>query len=156
MKKRIIIGMALSTLFLVTQCQKKSSESGGSNTQPLALIESGSVNRQLRPSKRDTRHEDQDPLELPVVEKISGEYMKAFLAAYEAFMADPLIPDGKRGIENYSVEFRQRGDLYYILFFAKRKPSERELSGGESELGKDVIFTIRKTDYQIVERFFFK
>lgn len=85
-----------------------------------------------------------------------GEYLKAFAAAHEAFKSDPLIPAEKKRLENYNVEFRQSGDLYHVLFSAKRLPHERELDGGESELGKDVMYTIRKADYQIVKRLFYR
>ena len=97
-----------------------------------------------------------DPLEIPVEIKLNGEYLKAFLAAYSSFKDDPLIPDQKKQIENYQIEFRQRGDFYFVLFFAKRKPTERELEGGESELGKDVMYTISKADFKIVDKKFYK
>ncbi len=122
------------------QCQKTTNEIGKSNMQ-------------VQPTNINI---DQDPLDLPVEVKVSGEYMKAFLVAYEAFKTDPLIPEEKRRIENYSIEFRQRGDAYFILFLAKRKPSERELEGGESELGKDVMYVIKKQDYKIAAKQFYK
>jgi len=141
MKKRICVSIALLALVsLLMQCQKTTNEIGKSNMQ-------------AQPTNFNT---DQDPLDLPVEGKVSGEYMKAFLVAYEAFKTDPLIPEEKRRIENYSIEFRQRGDVYFIHFFAKRKPSERELEGGESELGKDVMFVIKKQDYKIAAKQFYK
>jgi hypothetical protein len=99
---------------------------------------------------------NQDPLNLPVDGKLNGEYMRAFLVAYEAFKTDSLIPEEKRRIENYNIEFRQSRNVYFVLFFAKRKASERELEGGESELGKDVMYTIGKEDYKIIARQFYK
>ena len=50
-----------------------------------------------------------DPLEIPVEIKLNGEYLKAFLVAYSSFKDDDLIPDQKKQIENYHIEFRQRG-----------------------------------------------
>jgi hypothetical protein len=97
-----------------------------------------------------------DPLEIPVKLKLNGEYLKVFLVAYSSFKDDPLIPDQKKQIENYQIEFRQRGDLYLVLFLAKRKPSEGELEGGESELGKDVMYTISKNDFKVVDKKFYK
>lgn len=99
---------------------------------------------------------EQDPLDLDAEVRVGGEYLKAFAAAHEAFKSDPLIPAEKKRLENYNVEFRQSGDLYHVLFSAKRLPHERELDGGESELGKDVMYTIRKADYQIVKRLFYR
>ena len=88
--------------------------------------------------------------------KISGQMMKAFLVAYDAFKNDPAISQGKKRIENYNIEFSQRRKGYVVLFTARRLPSERELEGGESSLGRDVEYTVSKKDYQIVERMMFK
>jgi hypothetical protein len=98
----------------------------------------------------------QDPLDAPLKDTVSGEHMRAFLTAYDAFRQDPLIPEEKRKIENYRIEFRETSTVYYILFFAKRDASERELDGGESKLGKDVMYTISKGDYQLKARMFYK
>lgn len=97
----------------------------------------------------------QDPLEAPLKDTVSGEHMKAFLTAHDAFRQDAFIPEEKRKIENYRIEFRETPTVYYILFLAKRDASERELDGGESKLGKDVMYTISKGDYQLKVRKFF-
>jgi predicted small secreted protein len=97
-----------------------------------------------------------DPLEIPVEVSLNGEYVKAFLAAHEAMKAESLIPEEKKRIENYIVDFRQSGSNYLVLFRAKRKPQESELDGGESELGQDVIYTVSKADYRVVKRLFYK
>lgn len=97
-----------------------------------------------------------DPLEFPVETTVNGPQMKAFLVAYASFKDDPLIPEQKKSIENYRIEFRKHGENYYVLFFATRKPSESELDGGEAELGKDVIYTISAKDFRLIDRKFFK
>jgi len=96
-----------------------------------------------------------DPLP-PVDVAISGEYLKAFSVAYEAFRNDVEIPEQKRKLENYRIEFRQKGDAYLMLFSAKRLPSESDIVGGESELGKDVLYRVSKRDYRMLGRNFFK
>jgi hypothetical protein len=98
----------------------------------------------------------EDPLKAPLKNAVSGEHMKAFLTAYDAFRQDPLIPEEKRKIENYKVEFRETPQVYYLLFFAKRDAGERELDGGESKLGQDVMYTISRGDYQLKKRMFYK
>lgn len=103
--------------------------------------------------KKDASFES--PLDAPLKNTVSGEHMKAFLVAYDAFSQDQLIPEEKRRIENYRVEFRETRSVYYILFFAKRDVTERELDGGESKLGKDVMYTISKGDYQLKARTFY-
>lgn len=97
-----------------------------------------------------------DPLEFPVEATLSGQQMKAFLVAYASFKEDPLIPEQKKQIENYRIEFRKHRDFYYVLFFAIRKPTERELDGGESELGKDVVYTVSAKDFRLVDKKFYK
>jgi len=82
--------------------------------------------------------------------------MRAFLVAHDAFKEDPGIPIKKKRIENYDIKFRQTTDDYFILFLAKRLPSESEVSGGSSQLGRDVQYRIRKKDYRLVGRNFFK
>ncbi len=130
----------LALVSLLTQCQRATS-----------VPKASDVAMQLNATKPEG-----DPLEIPVEIKLNGEYLKAFVAAYSSFKDDPLIPDQKKQIENYQIEFRQRGDLYFVLFLAKRKSTERELEGGESELGKDVMYTISKTDFKIVDKKFYK
>jgi len=103
--------------------------------------------------KKDASFES--PLDAPLKNTVSGEHMKAFLVAYDAFRQDQLIPEEKRRIENYRIEFRETQAVYYILFFAKRDVTERELDGGESKLGKDVMYTITKGDYQLKARTFY-
>ena len=93
----------------------------------------------------------------PIVKtSVSGEYMKAFLVAYDAFKEEPDIPDPKRRLDNYNIELSEDSELYFVFLYAKRKPSERNLKGGESELGRDVTYTIGKKDYHIVARVFHK
>jgi hypothetical protein len=98
----------------------------------------------------------EDPTDFPVEVTVKGPQMKAFLVAYASFKDDPLIPEQKKLIENYRIEFRKHGENYYVLFSAIRKPSESELDGGESELGKDVMYTISMRDFRLVDRKFFK
>jgi hypothetical protein len=88
--------------------------------------------------------------------KVNGDYMKAFVVAYDAFKEDSGIAPDKRQLQNYEVEFTQDQSTYFVLFFAKRLPSERGLKGGESTLGRDVQYGVRKSDYQITSKQFFK
>src|SRR5437764_4693125 len=92
----------------------------------------------------------------PVESSVSGEYIKAFLTAYEAFKEEQGIPAEKRKLENYTVEFRHKGDSILVLFFAKRLPSEQGLVGGESQLGRDVLYSVSNQDYRLLGRNCFK
>lgn len=130
-------------VLLLSQCQNVST----SETRKV-VMNAASVS--------DDSDAQQDYLNAPVKSKMRGEHMKAFLVAYSAFKEDAEIPDIKKQIENYSVELREVDNSYFILFIAKRSKNERGMKGGTSELGKDVTYTIRKSDYQIISRLFYK
>ena len=144
MAKKMRVGLLVALISFLTQCERANN---------LARTEDmGTQKNDRMPAKADA----DDPLDLPIEAKVPGEYMKAFLAAYSAFKDDPLIREEKRNIENYQIEFRQRNDLIYVLLLAKRKAAETEIDGGESELGRDVIYTVKKKAFTIVERKFYK
>jgi hypothetical protein len=142
MKIIIYAGIALLSLSaLVSQCQISSlgKQHGGKMKTPDQVNAAG-----------------QDPLDLPVENKVGGEYMEAFLASQHAFQADSEIPPQMKRIENYNIEFRQNSKFYFVFWSAKRLASERDLEGGASVLGKDVMYTISKKDYKVIERTFYK
>lgn len=88
--------------------------------------------------------------------RVTGEQMKAFLAAYRSFSADPEIPREKRKIENYYLLFEE-GDGYISITFApKRKPGAPVRPGGSNELGKAVTYKISKDKYRILKKSFYK
>lgn len=153
MKQHPYIRIFFLTLILFSgQCQSKvtNSEKGEGEFQ-LSPIPS-------KTGQNDVNNDTEDAIQGSenVRTKISGQMMKAFLVAYDAFKNDPAISQGKKRIENYDIEFSQRRKGYVVLFTARRLPSERELEGGESSLGRDVEYTVSKKDYQIVERMMFK
>ena len=108
------------------------------------------------PQTMPTNSADQDPLDKPAEVAVPGPYMKAFLVAYEDFRRDPDIPAEKKDISNYSIEFRQNAESYSIFFFARRPENEKLSPGGESSLGKDVSYTVRKSDYKVTSKLFYK
>jgi hypothetical protein len=126
------------SVFSLSQCQERT----------FSRIES-------QPTQATGKVKEPDPLP-PAESSVSGEYMKAFLVAHKAFTEDPSIHVNKRLIENYDIEFRQDAESYRVLFVAKRLSSESELSGGSSQLGRDVQYRINKKDYRLVGRNFFK
>lgn len=92
----------------------------------------------------------------PPESSVSGEYLRSFLVAYDAFERDSDIPEQKRKLENYDVQFRQNGEAYYICFVAKRTPPGVAVPGGGTEHGRDVTYEISKKDHQVVARRFYK
>ena len=99
-----------------------------------------------------------DPFKLPTISKDKGERPKVVASVVEAFIADKLVPEGKNNLENYDTELRQNADCFFVYFSPhyspqdKSKPSE----GGETSLGKAVIFYVSKKDGKIKRRYFFK
>jgi len=141
-----LILCGLGSLLLTTMCQQRVA------TEVIAdasLTGGGS-------SHQSERRKFLFPPFPPADAKVSGEFLKAFLAAMESFKVDPQIPDGKRKIENYDIEFRQGQSSYYIYFIPRKMPFEIPAGGGESALGKWVTYEIRKTDFQITARQFYK
>jgi len=87
---------------------------------------------------------------------VPGELMKAFIVAYEAFLKDPEIPKEKRRIENYDIGLSQEGEYYMVFLAPTRRPGEPMRPGGSTELGKAVRFKIRKKDYQVIDKLFYR
>ena|GEM_PF-2906317 len=92
----------------------------------------------------------------PAEAKVSGEYMKAFAIAYNAFVSEQRIPEKKRLLENYTVEFRRNAHAYYIFFAPKIPLNSKGMVGGENELGVSVTYAVNKSDYSIMAKQFYK
>lgn len=144
-KMTISGGCILLLVLLSVQCQNPASTS---NERKSVQPTTGGV-------VQDSRDE-QDWFNLRLDSNVDGTYMKAYLVAVESFKAETVIPEAKKSIDNYKLELRQDRDFYFVLFLAKRQPSERNLRGGESALGVDVMYTIRKTNYDLISRKFFE
>lgn len=110
----------------------------------------------MEPQLTNANEAEQDPLESPAEMTLTGEYLTALLVAYEDFKKDPDIPPQKKRMTNYTVEFRQDPENYIIFLFAKRPPNEQLSPGGESSLGKDVSYKVRKSDYHITGKSFYR
>jgi hypothetical protein len=110
-----------------------------------------------RPQKKNTKQEGR-PLEGETffLRNIPGEFLRAFMSAHEAFMADTEIPPQKKKIQSYEVSFAKESGLIKIYFSAKRRPGEIESLGGESELGKDVYYLVGQDDFKIRSKKFMK
>lgn len=56
--------------------------------------------------------------------EVSGKFMEAFLLGYKSFIKDTQIPSAKKDLENYTIEFRQDNEYYYLTFAGDRTPSD--------------------------------
>jgi hypothetical protein len=82
--------------------------------------------------------------------------MKAFMVAHNAFILEQTIPERKKHIENYTIEFRQDKDAYFIYFLPKIPSSSKGIIGGETELAVSVTYAVSKNEYKILARQFYK
>ena len=113
----------------------------------------------LRQSKAAAKEPLQNPMfpTTPPEVRVSGDFLKAFLVASDAFKKDAAIPERKKEIGNYTFEFRQDKNAYFVYFIPKLLPNEEGTTiGGESELGRWVTYAVRKSDYTILARQFYK
>ncbi|SRR5258708_32505157 len=141
MKILIYIMISLALLLFPMQCRNQ-------------IYSEASVLKMSSTSQDE--NEKQDPMNLPVVSNLTGRYLKAFVVAYEAFRIDRDVSPDKRKIENYEIQLRETQEYYFVFLLAKRSPAERNMKGGSSSLGQDVMYRIRRRDYRIMERTFFK
>src|SRR5438128_2510602 len=139
--RNLFIGLALlAGLVLMTNCRR------------IGLAEMGKNNTQGSPANEAKGNLLENSAEISV----PGEYMQAFLVAYDQFRQDPDISAKKKTIGNYTVEFRQDDQSYVIHLIPRLSAGEGPLSGGETKLGKEVAYTIGKKDYKITARSFFR
>ena len=98
-----------------------------------------------------------DPFELPLTLKVKGSHLKAISVALDAFKTDGMIPENKKYIDNYDIELRQNKDDFFVYFspYSTKDDTIVARDGGESTLGKSVMFIIGKKDFQIKRRYFF-
>ena len=84
--------------------------------------------------------------------------MKAFLVTYADFMKIKDLPKSKKLIENYKVGFSEDKQNYYIFFYPKvdTRKNKVQIIGGETEFGVEMRYTIRKKDYVIQQRAYYR
>lgn len=106
---------------------------------------------------RENFRVDVDPFKLPLVSKVTGVHLKAIAIAFDAFKVDSMIPEDKKNIENYDIELRQNKDNFYLYFapHSTEKDRKKLQEGGESSLGKSVMFIIERRSFEIKKRYFF-
>ena len=91
-----------------------------------------------------------------VVTKLDGSLLKAVSIAYEKFRTDEDIPEAKRLIENYEVTVKDDSRQFFIYFIGRRTDRDSGTRGGESEFGKDVVFSVEKKSFRLTGKAFFK
>jgi len=84
-------------------------------------------------------------------QSISGEYMKAFVVAYDAFRKSPGLKKSKKSLDNYNLEFSEDAKNYVVHFHVKPLPGTVTGLGGETTIGREEQFTIAKSNSKIVQ-----
>jgi hypothetical protein len=93
---------------------------------------------------------------------LKGDLLRLFQITYDSFSKDKKIPSEKKNLEDYKIEFKQDEKYWYVYYGVsdERKEvllkSRRLPRGGSTETTKDVLYIVRKQDYQLISRKFFK
>lgn len=79
---------------------------------------------------------------------VPGFYLRAFLVAHAAFTADKHLPQTKKRLENYSIEFSHTTNHYYVFFRPKASVSGR-FDGGSNEFGTYVRYRVKRKNFKV-------
>jgi hypothetical protein len=80
---------------------------------------------------------------------LDGAALRGFLAAYEHFNRLRDLPPKFKALENYTVRIDEHKDAYEVVFAPRRAPGEGRADGGETSLGRETHYFIRRRDYRI-------
>lgn len=137
---------------LLTTSVSKESQPLHTNSQP-EMIPGQSDNQSLC---RIESLDSLDVLGLPVVRSPKRRFAQ-FLAIAEAELRiDPNLKAGQRNSSNYSVQVRERKQLVYVLFSPRDRGQNPSDGSGETEIARDILYTMCKADKRIIDRIIFK
>lgn len=110
-----------------------------------------------QPERRRLVSPNSLPTDVTFIAEMKGGPLKAFAAAYGAPQAIPDLAASKKWLENYTVRFVENKDNYYITFIPKSDPIRKLPGGGfvvsvgaETSFGRNVRFTVTKTDFKVI------
>lgn len=153
--KVVFWALSLGIVALSLAC----SADGYRNEKPLDLAEppgsKAEVDDSLSSCKKETLGSI-DVLSLPVA-KDATQRNSAFIAKAEAaLVVDPDLNRAQRSLTNYVTEVRETSHFIFILFSPKISGGNPPDGGGETDIGRDVLYTLCKTDGKLIDRKFFK
>ncbi len=85
--------------------------------------------------------------------KIPGEYLQAWLVAYEDFRRIKGLSNAEKRLEHYFIYFSQDG-RYWFFSFTALLPEGKDPRLGQPEFGTDVSYWVEKETLHIVRRQF--
>ena len=83
---------------------------------------------------------------------VAGDFMQAYLSAYQAFMEQKEITPERKDIKNYLIKFSRESDYYEVKFLPKYAKGEVPRFGGATSLGKTASYKIDAKTFQVIER----
>jgi hypothetical protein len=88
--------------------------------------------------------------------ELSGRAVEALVVAVNAFAANTELSRAHRNLDNYDVTVTDLGATFEVLFSPRRALGEEPSLGGETSLGREVVYVLAKKDLRILERSYFK
>lgn len=87
---------------------------------------------------------------------LKGETVWYLDIALRARASDGKLTGNERNLRNFDVRVADLGDEIQVLFAARSKTGEGARLGGETSLGRDTAYEIRKSDGKILAAHGFK
>jgi len=88
---------------------------------------------------------------------VEGNCLKAFLVGYKALQESPDLPSSKKLLENYRVIFNEGKSYYSVHFLNRLLPGEKNVVlGGESRLGREVLYKVDKKTFRIIQALYYQ
>lgn len=85
--------------------------------------------------------------------QIAGEYLQAWLVAYEDFLDIKDLSEQEKELGHYLFHFSQ-DELYWYISFTPVLPEGKEPRLGQPEFGASVIYWIEKEEVKLAQRLF--
>jgi hypothetical protein len=115
-----------------------------------------SQNNQLTPTKA---MQDVDVSELWTIKRLERRHKFAIEKAKQMLSMDLALSERERNPENYICEVKRHSEFIFVYF----RPKDSDLpkyagrdGGGQTELGRDVVYFVTNDGKRVVGRFFFE
>ena len=82
--------------------------------------------------------------------------MRVLDNAHAALLQLSDFPGGKKEVLNYRLKLSEDQDWYYVRFVPRLAPGEEPAIGGETSLGREVEFVLRKDSLAVVRHYYFE
>jgi hypothetical protein len=90
------------------------------------------------------------------IAQLEGTHFRAISNAAAALLRLDDVSRAKRAVENYRIEASEDSQWYYVHFVPRLAVDEEPTLGGETSLGREVEFVLRKDSLAVVRHYFFE